>query len=93
MVKNPLPSRRCGFDPCVGKISWRRKWQPAPVFLSRKSHGRLQSMGVTKESDMTYQLNSVVTKDVKCLAKCLVHDRCSVSGSSYYVQIVTGGVP
>ena len=21
-----------GFDPWVGKIPWRRKWQPAPVF-------------------------------------------------------------
>ena len=22
-----------GFDSCVGKIPWRRKWQPTPVFL------------------------------------------------------------
>ena len=32
---------QCGryrFDPWVRKISWRRKWQPTPVFLSRKSH-------------------------------------------------------
>ena len=25
--------RRCGFDPCVGNIPWRRKLQPTPVFL------------------------------------------------------------
>ena len=25
--------RRCGFDPWVGKIPWRRKWQPPPVFF------------------------------------------------------------
>ena len=24
----------------VGKIPWRRKWQPTPVFLPGKSHGR-----------------------------------------------------
>ena len=24
---------RCGFDPCLGRIPWRRKWQPTPVFL------------------------------------------------------------
>ena len=24
--------QRCRFDPCVGKISWKRKWQPTPVF-------------------------------------------------------------
>ena len=37
MVKN-LPAnagdvKRCGFDPQVEKISWRRKWQLSPVFL------------------------------------------------------------
>ena len=26
--------RKCRFDPWVGKIPWRRKWQPTPVFLS-----------------------------------------------------------
>ena len=25
--------RRCRFDPWVSNIPWRRKWQPAPVFL------------------------------------------------------------
>ena len=25
--------RRCGFHPWVGKIPWRRKWQPPPVLL------------------------------------------------------------
>ena len=32
--------KRCGFNPWVGKISWRRKWQPTSVFLPRKSHGQ-----------------------------------------------------
>ena len=34
---------QCGrprFDPWVGKFPWRRKWQPTPVLLPRKSHGR-----------------------------------------------------
>ena len=31
--------RRCGFDPWVGKIPWRRKWQPTSVFVLEKSHG------------------------------------------------------
>ena len=48
VVKEALPSGsdgkasampRLGFDPWVGKIPRRRKWQPAPVFLPRKSHG------------------------------------------------------
>ena len=32
--------RRCVFDPWVGKILWRRKWQPTPVFLPVQSHGQ-----------------------------------------------------
>ena len=33
-------SRRHGFDPWVGKISWSRKWQSTLVFLPGKSHGQ-----------------------------------------------------
>ena len=32
--------RICGFDPWVGKIPWSKKWQPTPVLLPGKSHGR-----------------------------------------------------
>jgi len=32
--------KRHGFNPRVGKIPWRRKWQPTPVFLPRESHER-----------------------------------------------------
>ena len=28
---------RCRFDPWVGKMHWRRKWQPTPVFLLGES--------------------------------------------------------
>ena len=35
-----LQCRRPGFDPWFGKIPWRRKWQPTPVFLPGKSHGQ-----------------------------------------------------
>ena len=28
------------FNPWVGKMTWRRKWQSTPVFLPRKSHGQ-----------------------------------------------------
>ena len=41
--------RRCGFDPWVGKIPWRGKWQPTLAFLPEKvpwteETGGLQSM-------------------------------------------------
>ena len=28
--------RRCRFSPWVGKIPWKRKWQPTPIFLPEK---------------------------------------------------------
>ena len=37
--------RKCGFDPWVGKIPWKRKWQPSPVFLLGKSHGQRSLAG------------------------------------------------
>ena len=40
-----LQCRRPGFDPWVGKIPWRGKWQPTPVFLPRESHGRKSLVG------------------------------------------------
>ena len=53
-------SRRCKrprFDPWVGKIPWRRKWQPTPVFLPGESHGQRSLAGYSpygcKESDTT----------------------------------------
>ena len=33
------------FNPWVGKIPWRRKWQPCPVFLPGESHGRRSLVG------------------------------------------------
>ena len=36
--------RDSGFDPWVGKISWRRAWQPTPVFLPGESHGQRSLM-------------------------------------------------
>ena len=45
----------------VGKIPWRRKWQPTPVFLPGESHGRRSLVGRSpwghKESDTTEQLH------------------------------------
>ena len=53
-VKNPPASAgdmRLAFDPWVGKIPWRREWQPIPVFLPGQSPwteepGGLKSMGL-----------------------------------------------
>ena len=31
-------SKRCEFNPCVGKVPWRMPWQPTPVFFPGESH-------------------------------------------------------
>ena len=37
--------RRHGFNLWIGKIPWRRKWQPTPAFLPGKSHGQRSLAG------------------------------------------------
>ena len=50
------PMAKTRFDPWVGKISWRRKWQSTPILLPGKSHGQRSLVGYSpwghKESDM-----------------------------------------
>ena len=47
-----LQYRRHGFNPWVGKIPWKGKWQPTPVFLLGEFYaeepGRLQSTGLQR---------------------------------------------
>ena len=49
--------KRCGFDPWVGKIRWRRKWSSTPGFLPGKVHGYRSLLGYSpwghKQSDTT----------------------------------------
>ena len=48
--------QRSGFNPWVGKIPWRKKWQPTPVFLPGASHGQRSLVTVqwiAKDSDTT----------------------------------------
>ena len=61
MVKNSGKEhrrrRRCGFDPWVGKIPQKKKWQSTTVFLPGESHGQKCLVGYSpwghKESDTT----------------------------------------
>ena len=52
--------RRRGTDSWVGKISWRGKWQPTPLFLPGKTHRQRSLAGYSpwghKESDTTQWL-------------------------------------
>ena len=49
--------KRREFNPWMGKIPWRRAWQPTPVFLPGESHGQRKLAGYSpwghKELDTT----------------------------------------
>ena len=56
-----LQCRSPRFDTWVGKIPWRRTWQPNPVFLPGISHGQRSLAGYmysmyseSQESDTAY---------------------------------------
>ena len=61
-----------GFNPWVGNIPWRRKWQPTPVFLPGESHGRRSLVGYspwgrksrTRVSDFTFTFKESVKTEV-----------------------------
>ena len=40
-----LNCRRPRFNPWVGKIAWRREWQPTPVFFPGELHGQKSLAG------------------------------------------------
>ena len=40
MAESACQCRRQGFDLWIGKIPWRRKWQPTPVFLLKNPMDR-----------------------------------------------------
>ena len=60
-----LQSRRPRFDPWVGKIPWRKEWQPTPVFLPREFHGQKSLAGYRpwgrRELDQTERLTHTHT--------------------------------
>ena len=55
-----LQCRRPGFDPWVGKIPWRKEWQPTAIFLPGEFHEQRSlagySPGACKEWEPTEQL-------------------------------------
>ena len=60
---------QCGrprFDSWVGKIPWRRKWQPTPILWPGKFHGRRSPVGYSpwghKELDTTERLHFTADK-------------------------------
>ena len=67
VVKNPPANAGdIRFNFWVGKIPWRRKWQPTPVFLPEKCSGHRSQAGYSpwshKESDTTERLRTHILR-------------------------------
>ena len=66
VIRNSLVSAGDARDMCLipesGRICWRRKWQPAPVFLPGKFHGQSSLAGYStrghKELDTTEHIDT-----------------------------------
>ena len=73
-------TQRLGFDPWVGKIPWRRKWEPTLVFLPRESHGQGSLMGYCpwgcKELETTQQINNNRFIEYHVVSKHHVAEQC-----------------
>ena len=72
MVKNLSANPgRPRFHPWVGKIPWRRAWQPTPVFLPGESRGQRSLVGYSpwdhKESDTTEATKRTHTARLVCM--------------------------
>ena len=93
--------KRCGFDPWVGKIPWRRAWQTTPVFffffplqyfLLENSQGQRSLAGYSpygrKESDTTE-----VTEHARGFFFFLVQRKClyCLKGRLYFKMGAEGG--
>ena len=61
--RTPLQCRTPGFGPRVGKIPWRREWQPTPGFLPGELHEQSSLAGYSpwghKDLDTTEWLNFI----------------------------------
>ena len=71
VIRSKEPTRQCRrhrLDLWVGKIPWRRKWQPTPVFLPEKFCGQ-RSWRATVHGAARSQTHNTHTR-------CLVHGRC-----------------
>jgi len=71
--------RRYGFSFWVGKIPWRRSWQPTSVFLPGESHGQRSLVGYSsqdfKKLDMTeetWHARNTWIKYMNILKICLI---------------------
>ena len=71
MVKNlPEMWERPEFDPWVGKIPWRREWQPIPVFLPGEFHGQRSLVGRSPWGHKELGVTERLPLSLSCCSMC-----------------------
>ena len=59
LVKDLPTMPETGFNSWFGKIPWRRKWQPTPVFLPEESHGQRSPVGYSPKGRKELNITKV----------------------------------
>ena len=94
-----LQCRRPRFNSCMGKIPWRRRWPPTPVFLPGEFHGQRSLTGYSpwgrKEWDKTEQLthfhsnkNLMLVEFIKKLLVVCSYGECSVYKHIFIIYLL-----
>ena len=68
--------KRCGFDPWVRKIPWRREWLPTPVFLPGEFHGQRSLVGYSPWGH----------KELDRIAVTCMHTWCATSAWEFIIS-------
>ena len=91
MIKNLPTMQETWVQSLVGKIPWRRKWQPTPGLLPGKFHGQRSGTSYSpwnhKESDTTVWLAFIFTLHMKpwsTTLKCLIKCKWCINMNYYY---------
>ena len=64
--------RRCGLDPWVRKIPWRRAWQPTPVFMPGESQGQRGLAGYIQYIGLQRVAQDEVTQHIRCMVSTYI---------------------
>ena len=83
-----LQYRRPGFNHWVGKISWRREWQPTPVFLPGESHGQRSLEGYSPQSHKEPDTNEQLTNTFPFLETLLTSDSQARGGIVFWERLL-----
>ena len=77
-----------GLNPWVGKIPWRRKWPPTPVFLPGKFHGQRSTVAIihsmTKSQTRLCTHTHICTHTLQELHVILEFTDTSMPGRNYW---------